>query len=536
MALSYQLGPNPKWYFVANNGQPLGDGYIVATSTLNPTQQMFIYQDPAGQEPYPTVAVPNTSLFGIQIDANGTKGPLYFQINSSDLTQTYDLEIYDSNGNLVWDIQGYLPSGSGGGGDVTEGVNFTNLIVNNTFWRAPINVPLVTATDLFLCPGAHSNFAASTIPGNQADIRFLKSNTAATDTITFIPFTQGGNILTGDITPPLFMRYICSNAGAGGETFKYVQFPISTDLESTSNQIVACSIWARANSGSNTINVQFMQFFGDGTGASAAQLSASNPITLTSAWGKFTFNIAIPTIASKTFGACQNTALYMVVNYPLSTTTSIDIVKLSSYLSPFIPQFDYLTNDQIDAVINAPRCGDIKISLNDFQPYGWVICNDGTIGNPSSNATTRANFDTFALFDKIWQTFVSNQTLAPMFNSASTPVAYGASSIADYEANNQISLTKVLGRALASQGQPSSGGQSISWPIGTAQGEELHSLTGAENGPHTHNVIGGGIVGSGQVLFNSNHTDLTSVTTSSGSGTGHNTIQPTAYFNVFIKL
>src|ERR1700689_3686680 len=302
MAITFQLGPNPKWYFVAQNGLPLGGGYIAAFSTLNPTQQKFIFQDPQGDEPYPTVEIPNQEIDGIPIDANGTKGPLYFAVNSSDPTDLYNLEIFDSTGVPIWNIIGYSPTGGGGGGGTTEALNFTNLVVNNVFWRAQINSPVSGAANVLLAPGAHSNFASTTIPGSQPDIRFLKSNNSATDTLTFIPFIQGGNVLLNDYTPPIYLNYTCSIAGAG-ESFKYVQFPITTDLESTSNKILSCSIWARCNANSNIINVQFLQFFGDGTGASASQLSASNPITLTNAWSKFTFQITVPSIAGKTFGA-----------------------------------------------------------------------------------------------------------------------------------------------------------------------------------------------------------------------------------------
>jgi microcystin-dependent protein len=234
--------------------------------------------------------------------------------------------------------------------------------------------------------------------------------------------------------------------------------------------------------------------------------------------------------------------LYIQAQYPLSQTTSIDFASLSCYLAPVAPNIDYLTHDQIDAVLNAPRTGDVRVSLNSFSPYGWVACNDGTIGNPSSNATTRANLDTFPLFDLIWNG-VSN-TLAPLLNSAGSPTARGASSMSDFSANNQISLTKVLGRALSSTGLPSSGGSGNSWPLGTAQGEELHLLSLGEIPNHQHTTLAGGLYTINQLAGSLSIPGGSTATTSQDTGgifnypgeSGHNTIQPTTYFNVFLKL
>ena len=42
--------------------------------------------------------------------------------------------------------------------------------------------------------------------------------------------------------------------------------------------------------------------------------------------------------------------------------------------------------------------GDVKITLKNVADSGWVIMNDGNIGDASSSATTRANADTQNLF------------------------------------------------------------------------------------------------------------------------------------------
>jgi hypothetical protein len=76
---------------------------------------------------------------------------------------------------------------------------------------------------------------------------------------------------------------------------------------------------------------------------------------------------------------------------------------------------------------------------------------------------------------------------------------------------------------------------------GGVMGAETHSLTSGENGPHTHGpsspftqyvqrIVGQGIVGMGSGAdFN-----YPGSTGTSGSGTGHNNVQPTFFANYFI--
>jgi hypothetical protein len=436
MATAYLLADNPKWYFANLVGLPLGGGTMYTYNSQNKSQQKPVFEDPGGNFPWTNP---------ILIDENGTQGPFYF---ANDVP--YYIEVYDSAGVLQWTIDNFTPP-AGGGGNITEAFNLTNLIVNNVFWRnIGQTANPIGSQNVLLCPGAHANFGITTNVGNQGDIRFLKSNLQSSDQIQFVAFPTGVNALNGDVTPAQFLRYNCGGIGAGGETYKYIQYPISTDLESTSNQSAIVTIWARCNSGNNQLQVYFSQFFGDGGGASPIQLSTVQTITLTSSWAKYSFSLTIPNISGKTFGACNNSALYLQVQYPLSQLTQIDHVKPCVYLSTVAPALEYLTNDQIEATINTPRTGDARISLNSFVPFGWVAANDGTIGSASSNASNRANTDTFPLYDLIWNSVSSTQlNLAPIFDSSGNSTTLGASSAADFAANKQLALTKALGQVLA---------------------------------------------------------------------------------------
>ena len=87
------------------------------------------------------------------------------------------------------------------------------------------------------------------------------------------------------------------------------------------------------------------------------------------------------------------------------------------------------------------------------------------------------------------------------------------------------------------------GTQTLTTALGVFLGETNHALTSTENGPHTHSTStpdyaswqdGAANVGGGGSF---NFVRLSwPVTGNSGNGTPHNTMQPTVYQNVFLKL
>lgn len=119
--------------------------------------------------------------------------------------------------------------------------------------------------------------------------------------------------------------------------------------------------------------------------------------------------------------------------------------------------------------------GDVKLTLKTTADAGWVMFNDGTIGNASSGATTRANADTEALFTLLWNNVTNTY--------AAVSGGRGASAAADFAANKTIALTKMLGRALAIAG---SGASLSSRALGETVGAETHALSVAEMPSHSH--------------------------------------------------
>lgn len=445
MTITYQLLPNPKWYIADLNGKPLGAGSMFTYRSLDKTQFKFIYQDPAGNFPWT-----DPVLF----DANGSQGPFYWAVDSLNPNETYFIQVFDINGVLQWTIDNFGPATAGGGGNVTTAINLENLVINPVFWRNlgqtanPVAADFTSASNNIttLAPGAHSGFGGTSFP----DITFVKTTAStATDQITFNLFNS--NALTSDVTPEYFLTYFCSN-NPTGETTKEIRYPINVHNQAFNNVAVSITIWAQCTAGNTALTLSFLQTWGDGTAASLPTVTPIQTLALTAAWQKFIIPTTVPPLAGSTVGACGNDALYLVVQLPLGAATTTNHTKLSMYLGNIAPTEDFIEYDNIDATINSPRTGDTRSTVNNFAPFGWVPLNDGTIGAPASNATTRQNKDTFPLYDLIWNNV--SQTYAPLYNSAGVLTARGADAATDFSNSNQLSLTRQLGRVIAGTTEP----------------------------------------------------------------------------------
>ncbi len=199
--------------------------------------------------------------------------------------------------------------------------------------------------------------------------------------------------------------------------------------------------------------------------------------------------------------------------------------------------------------------GDAKFTFKDTADAGWVMADDGSIGDASSGATTRANADTEALFTLLWNKVAD----------ASAPVSSGrgANASADFAAHKKMTLPKTLGHALGVAG---AGSGLTSRALGSSVGAEtavadlaahthgVGTLAAASGGAHTHNVTlntdTGGGTGvrvdavaaettsvSGVISSDGAHTHTVSgATGSAGAGGGHNNMQPTTFLNLMVKL
>jgi microcystin-dependent protein len=449
----FTIEPNPHWVIIDNFSKLPNGAAIYTYSNINPTVFKPAFEDAGGTIPYGQPIVG----FG-----NGTMPPIFWEFDDTAPTEGYYVRVYDRpvtepGAQFLWDFNNLFGGGTGGGGTVTTFVDVNNLVINGEFYS---NIGNLASTSVLqtLAPSSHVGFTGIPFDSNSApvspDIIFAKSNTSATDTISFIPVTPAGSSNLGDNpTPSIYVNYSCTVAG--NETYKVFQFPLVRGLQNTSGQEMGCRIFARYNSGiatPNSVFFRFRQFFGNGNNTPSNDVTTNiggGPLALIAgSWTELNFtDVLVPSIPPlSNIGNCGNDALFLQILVP-QQTINIDFILPSVYLGGIPSELDFHTEDEVDAIANSPRTGDVRTSINNVN-LGWVKMNDSTIGNTNSTATGKAGTDTFPLFKLIWDIFNTNQTLAPMFTSGGTPTAYGASSVADFTANNQISLTKNLGRVM----------------------------------------------------------------------------------------
>lgn len=196
--------------------------------------------------------------------------------------------------------------------------------------------------------------------------------------------------------------------------------------------------------------------------------------------------------------------------------------------------------------------GDIKVTLKTAADSGWVLVNDGTIGDGSSGGTCRANADTSALFTLLWTNCVNGD--CPVL-----PSGRGVSAAADFAAHKTINLPLALGRALAIAG---TGSGLTARVLGNALGEEKHTIAANELPAHSHTITDPGHVhvlnqsngagGSSALPFSSTSTGtqtgtfanaiasavtgITATNNSTAPVATSNVMQPTTFVNIMIKL
>lgn len=457
---------------VDKDGTPMASGTVTCYHDNSRTTLKNWYYQSGTPGNYTYVPLPNPltlSAAGTICDINGVDTiPFFYPFSELDenTADPYYITIVNfAQTNQI--TRANFPFVPQSGSSPTTINAYNNLIINNGFWRnyAPntLNVtPYTTITlNSVVKQNVDGNYALAVAPSQHdgfklPDIQFIKNNTTGTDVLTFTPFPLAiAQPIENNIVPEYYINHVCNSQGSG-ETLKCYQFPISLHVNTLANVPFSGFIQAQnsggTGSGANVISLYILQDTGTGTTSPAPILLATYNLNTT--WSTYTFSGIFPATAGLNLSKGADDGLYLQVQMPLNVDCTINFTKPSIYLNTtVIPNNDFQTYDQVDAIINSPRTGDIRTSLNQHYFYGWVPMNNGTIGNGSSNATARHNADTWKLFNLIWTLFSAYNSgttnpLAQMYSSAGSAVAYGASAISDFNANKAIALTQTMGKTL----------------------------------------------------------------------------------------
>ena len=205
--------------------------------------------------------------------------------------------------------------------------------------------------------------------------------------------------------------------------------------------------------------------------------------------------------------------------------------------------------------------GDVKFSVDPTAAAGWIAYNgEGTISKAASGGTVRANADCLELWKILYVNITD--TFCPVSGGRTGSDATSATN--DFNAGKTMGLPRFAGRAVIGAG---TGSTLTARAAGAYGGAETHTLSTAElaahfhaaaisDGGHTHGhnansanqtsstgggafnipAYGGATISSattGVRVTSANGLDTTS---STGSGTAHNNMQPHVAMWVKVKL
>lgn len=447
--------------------------------------------------------------------------PFYYPFSEIDQTtpDPYYVVVQNTQGTDQFTRQNFPFTGNGGSTPTNQIPTYQNLIVNGRWWNNIGYMDLSSASGVILSPSQHDTLA-------YPDFQFFKSATGAVETVSFNQFSLGVNPFLPNTDPPCeyYINHVCT--GAGTETYKYYQIPICTHIRNLQTQQAIVTIEVQNGAGNVNNQIQLNIVGNLGSTGGAPILINAGVINATSIWQKYSFPFTFPSTLGATIGPTNDDGFYLQIALQPGVTTNINFTLPSVYLGNLVegPTTSFETYDAIDAIVNSPRTGDIRMSLNSFAPFGWVAADDGSISNIGSDIV-----NVWPLYNLIWNN-VSN-TYAPVAGGR------GANAADDFTAGKALTLTKMLGRVIA--GNWNNSPQDLGYYEGAAT--DSITLTANNIPPLTteFNYVtdqAGSGVKSGTV--SSPETTVNNVVNSGSPTTplSISTIQPTVFYNVFFKL
>jgi len=356
--MSWSQAANPQLVFIDDEGNPVANGFVQTARSVDPNQPKLVAKDPTG-----------TIFFGPLIELNQwgmIPGPSYWEDD-----EPYWIRILKADGETpVGTYPIFSPLGAGGGGtDVTTLQDFYNFSANPQFFDA-FSFPSPLPASAALAPGGWN---------------FAKSNTSATDNITFPEFVIGQEVVPGN--PLVYLNFACSAAGTG-ETFKQVFVPIG-DVTAFSNQEISLGIWLMSSSES-TVEFSLRQFFGTGSNTPSINVDTDTVCVLTPTWTQYEAQFTVPDVSGKTIGNNGDDQLYLMVKLPLNQTCQIGVVNQQYVSGEILPDFAYESYNEVAALTRGALLP-VPVNPNNFASLVGapiVVLPNGQLGYGQPNFFT----------------------------------------------------------------------------------------------------------------------------------------------------
>ena len=199
-------------------------------------------------------------------------------------------------------------------GDIVEIICPLQITTTDTYTQSAVNAAFQANTNNFaagknkLINGDFNinqrNFTSTTTDGTYGFDRWIGYFQGGTTTYSAQTFTTGTAPVAG-YEGKNYPRLVTTSQSSAGD-FASVSQKIES-VRSFAGQTVTFSFWAKASTGTPNIGVGFSQFFGLGGSPSAEVITSTAVKTITSSWARYSFTVAIPSIAGKTIGTTTNT-------------------------------------------------------------------------------------------------------------------------------------------------------------------------------------------------------------------------------------
>jgi len=473
------FSPTLQEALIDKNGLPLAAGIVTCYADNSRTTLKNWYYQTGQPGNYNYLPLPNPmrlSAAGTIQDINGVDvipGFYPYSETDSQISEPYYITVDNSDGQRQF-TRAYFPFVPGETIGPNEIPTYQNLIVNNGFWRNIESIDVTNPTKETpyfyspltiyyetIAPSQHDGFM---LP----DINYCKDARGAVEEVTFAQFpgnpSSSSSQLVGDVTPEYYCKLSCTATGA--ETIKFFSIPVQLHITNLINTPYVATIQARVTNGIATQLIMSM-YQSTGTGGDLGGDLQTDVFVLGSDWQQFELNRIFP-IVSVNVGEGGDDGFYLLIGFPAGQLLEVEFAMPSVYLGSVAPTLSFSTYDMVDSVINSPRTGDIRSSINAFYPFGWVPMNDGTIGySPATSIgvkkpTARNNYDTWPLYNLLWNyakrfdTGANFNPVCQMYDNVLNPTPpdtnltnYGTSAYQDFTNQKYIALTPMFGKVLA---------------------------------------------------------------------------------------